>query len=102
MATGVSQRLDRLGCAERLGGFDAVIGNPPWGRMKLEQVEWFALRRPEIALAQRAADRRQMSQALRNDGDPLADEYEFASERAESAVRVARKCRDYPLLSRGT
>ena len=32
------------------GGFDAVIGNPPWDRMKLQQVEWFAERRPEIAL----------------------------------------------------
>ena len=28
------------------GGFDAVIGNPPWDRMKLQQVEWFAARRP--------------------------------------------------------
>ena len=31
------------------GGFDAVIGNPPWDRIKLQQVEWFAARRPEIA-----------------------------------------------------
>ena len=28
------------------GGFDAVIGNPPWDRMRLEPVEWFAHRRP--------------------------------------------------------
>ena len=28
------------------GGFDAVIGNPPWDRVKLQQVEWFAARRP--------------------------------------------------------
>ena len=34
---------------ELTGGFDAVIGNPPWDRMKLQQVEWFAARRPEIA-----------------------------------------------------
>ena len=26
------------------GGFDAVIGNPPWDRMKLQEVEWFATR----------------------------------------------------------
>ena len=24
------------------GGFDAVIGNPPWDRIKLQEVEWFA------------------------------------------------------------
>ena len=69
--------------------------------MKLQQVEWFAWRRPEIALAQRAADRKRMITALREAGDPVAGEYEVASERAESAVRVARKGGDYPLLSRG-
>ncbi len=42
------------------GGFDAVIGNPPWDRMKLQEVEWFAERRPEIALQSRAADRKRM------------------------------------------
>ncbi len=46
------------------GGFDAVIGNPPWDRMKLQQVEWFSARRRQIALAQRAADRKRMIAAL--------------------------------------
>ena len=53
------------------GGFDAVIGNPPWDRMKLQQVEWFATRRREIALAPRAADRKRMIAALERAGDPL-------------------------------
>ena len=87
--------------AELDGGFDAVIGNPPWDRMKLQQVEWFAWRRPDIARAPRAADRMRMITALRAAGDPLAEEYKLASDRAESAVRVARECGDYPLLSRG-
>ena len=89
------------GEAERYGGFDAVIGNPPWDRMKLQQVEWFAARRPEIARAQRAADRKRMIGALRDDGDPLAAEFERANERADSALRVARRSGDYPYLSRG-
>ena len=86
---------------ERYGGFDAVIGNPPWDRMKLQQVEWFAVRRPEIARAQRAADRRRMIEALRDNGDPLAVAFEQANERAESALRVARTGGDYPWLARG-
>ncbi|MYH29848.1 MAG: restriction endonuclease [Acidobacteria bacterium] len=87
--------------AEWRGGFDAVIGNPPWDRMKLQQVEWFAYRRPEIAHCPRAADRKQMVATLQAAGDPLADEYELARDRAESAVRVAQRCGNYPLLSQG-
>ena len=89
------------GEAERYGGFDAVVGNPPWDRMKLQQVEWFAARRPEIARAQRAAERKRMIAALREAADPLAGEFERANERADSALRVARKIGDYPYLSRG-
>ncbi|HEV2301616.1 MAG TPA: hypothetical protein VGR91_08620 [Stellaceae bacterium] len=87
--------------AKPTGGFDAVIGNPPWDRMKLQQVEWFAARRREIALAQRAADRRRMVAALQTAGDPLALDYAKAEARAEAAFRIARGCGDYPLLSSG-
>ena len=83
------------------GGFDAVIGNPPWDRMKLQQVKWFAARRAEIAHAQRAAERKRMIADLERAGDPLASEFERANERAESAVRIARTSGDYPYLSRG-
>ena len=83
------------------GGFDAMIGNPPWDRMKLQQVEWFAARRPEIALAQRASDRARMIATLEKAKDPLARDFAKANERAEAAVRMARNCGDYPLLSGG-
>ena len=83
------------------GGFDAVIGNPPWDRMKLQQVEWFATRRREIALAPRAADRKSMIAALEQDGDPLAQDYALASERAAMGTRMARRSGAYPLLSGG-
>ncbi len=83
------------------GGFDAVIGNPPWDRMKLQQVEWFAARHREIAMAQRAADRKRMIADLEKAGNPLARDFATASERAVTAVRMARTCGDYPLLSGG-
>src|SRR5262249_27827480 len=83
------------------GGFDAVIGNPPWDRMKLQQVEGFAARRRDIAFAARAADRARMIAALEESRDPLARDYARASAHAETAARMARACGDYPLLSGG-
>lgn len=86
---------------EPLGGFDAVIGNPPWDRMKLQEVEWFAERRRTIATQARASDRKRMIKALTRDGDPLATDYALAAQRAEDAARIARDCGEYPLLSSG-
>jgi len=83
------------------GGFDALIGNPPWDRIKLQEVEWFAERKREIALAQRASDRKKLIAGLEKAGDPLAADYAKADRRAEDAARVARKSKDYPLLSGG-
>ena len=80
------------------GGFDAVIGNPPWDRIKLQQVEWFAARRRDIAMTQRAADRKRLIAALEKAADPLAADFHRANERAAA---MARSCGDYPLLSRG-
>ena len=90
-----------LESAHPKGGFDAVIGNPPWERMRLEQAQWFASRRPKVALQTRASDRKHMVAELREAGDPLTTEYDAAHERAKAAVRVARNCGDYPMLSRG-
>jgi hypothetical protein len=87
--------------AAREGGFDAVVGNPPWDRIKLQQVEWFAARRPEIAKSQRASDRGKMIKALDAAGDPLFADYEKADKRAADTMRIARKSGHYPLLSRG-
>lgn len=83
------------------GGFDAIIGNPPWDRMKLQQVEWFAARRREIALEPKADDRKKLIAALEEAGDPLAADYARAKARAEASSQVARNSGDYPLLSGG-
>ncbi|MDS4042892.1 MAG: restriction endonuclease [Candidatus Competibacter sp.] len=83
------------------GGFDAIIGNPPWDRMKLQEVEWFAARKPEIAHAVRAADRKRLIGQLEKAGDSVWLEYQQAGNRAETAARIARDSGDYPLLSGG-
>ena len=42
-----------------------------------------------------------MIAALEQAGDPLAQDYALASERATMATRIARRSGDYPLLSGG-
>lgn len=72
------------------GGFDAVIGNPPWDRIKMQEVEWWAARRDAVARLTRAADRKAAIQILRDAGDPLAAEYDRAAARRKRAAEVAR------------
>ena len=83
------------------GGFDAVIGNPPWDRIKLQEVEWFATRAREIALAPTAAARRTAIRRLRDRNEPLAAEFDAAKERADQFGRMVRTSRTYPLLGGG-
>ena len=83
------------------GGFDAVIGNPPWDRIKLQEVEWFATRAPGLALAPTAAARKDGILRLRNQGAPLVDEYDEAKERADRLGQLVRVSGDYPLLGGG-
>ncbi len=98
------------------GGFDAVIGNPPWDRIKLQEVEWFAERNKEIAAQPRAADRKKMIAALQSvkmkqtatNTPPIVDlwaQYTEATERAEANARVLSNgkqgCGDFPLLGGG-
>ncbi len=41
------------------GGFDCVLGNPPWERIKLQEEEFFATRSPLVAAARNKAERSQ-------------------------------------------
>ena len=83
------------------GGFDAVIGNPPWDKIKLQEVEWFAIRARDIALAPTAAARRSGIQRLREQGDSLAAEFDAAKDRADRLGQLVRGSGHYPLLGRG-
>ena len=89
----------------RSGGFDAVIGNPPWDRLKLQQVEWFAARAPAIARATRAADRARMIRELTDTNQELRHQFVRASEMAALASRMANlkseRGGEYPLLGHG-
>ena len=87
------------------GGFDIVLGNPPWDRIKLQQVEWFAERDLSIAAQPRAADRKALITALQQKNAPLWQAYAQAAATAETQARVVGTGKlgsgDYPLLGGG-
>lgn len=47
-----------------VGGFDCVLGNPPWERIKLQEEEFFATRHRDVAEAKNKAERSQRIQWL--------------------------------------
>lgn len=81
------------------GGFDVVLGNPPWERIKLQEQEFFATRSPEIANAPNKAARERLIKALETApvGSPqrtLHNAFIMAKREAEATsefVRVRRE-----------
>lgn len=83
------------------GGFDVVLGNPPWERLKLQEKEWFATRAPAIASARNAAARRKKIKALRTEDPRLYEAFLAARRRSEGTSHLVRNSGRYPLCGRG-
>ncbi|KUP95578.1 Eco57I restriction-modification methylase domain-containing protein [Thermobifida cellulosilytica] len=85
------------------GGFDCVLGNPPWERIKLQEQEFFAQRDTEIATAKNAAARKKLIEELKKDPDraELYREFEEAKRKAEGESHFLRLSARYPLTGRG-
>lgn len=83
------------------GGFDAVIGNPPWDRIKLQEVEWWAARDLDVARARTAAERKRVIATRRALDDPMVRDFDRAAEQAQQLSALIRTNGDYPLLGRG-
>lgn len=83
------------------GGFDLVLGNPPWERVKLAEKEFFASADPDIAKAPNAAARGRMIKALETDDPPLYQRYRQALRNSEGSSHFMRNSGRYPLCGRG-
>ena len=83
------------------GGFDAVIGNPPWDQIEQPEVEWFASRDEDIALATTGARRKALIKKKKQADDSLAVAYENVKFRAAAMRNYARLSDQYPQLSGG-
>ncbi|MCY4370645.1 MAG: SAM-dependent DNA methyltransferase, partial [bacterium] len=83
------------------GGFDVVVGNPPWGRIKLQEKKWFAHRNPEIAAAPNKAARARLIKELKTQDPRLYQEFRAAKRHAERTSGLIRSSDRYPLSARG-
>jgi hypothetical protein len=83
------------------GGFDCVLGNPPWERIKLQEQEFFASRSDEIANARNAAVRKKLIASLPVTDPDLWIEWNHASTQAQGESHFARHSGRYPLCGKG-
>jgi methylase of polypeptide subunit release factors len=82
-------------------GFDVILGNPPWERVKLQEKEWFADRNKEIANAPNAAARKMKIDELKQKEPALATAFSDALRKAEGESKFIRQSGRYPLCGRG-
>lgn len=82
------------------GGFDAVIGNPPWEVSQRSDVEFFAARDPEVAALQ-GNDRKKAIKRLKDENPRLWEEFNLASRAVEAANTFFRSSSRFPLTARG-
>jgi N-6 DNA Methylase len=82
------------------GGFDCVLGNPPWERVKLQEKEFFASS-PEIATAPTAAIRKRLIADLSTSDPRLHAAWLAALRKADGGAHFLRASGGYPLTGRG-
>ena len=83
------------------GGFDCVLGNPPWERIKLQEKEFFGSRDEEIAKAANKAARNKLIKGLAKTNPQLAQEWEEAKHDADAQGKFIRESSRFPLTAVG-
>jgi hypothetical protein len=83
------------------GGFDCVLGNPPWERIKLQEKEFFASHSAEIAQATNKAAREKLIKELPKKNPELAQAWEDAKHDADTQGKFIRESGRFPLTAVG-
>ncbi|MFD3627328.1 Eco57I restriction-modification methylase domain-containing protein [Streptomyces sp. NPDC058698] len=85
------------------GGFDCMVGNPPWERIRIKEQEFFAQRNQAIATAKNAVARKRLIKELKEDpaGQSLYAKFEKAKRKAEGESHFLRNSGRFPLTGRG-
>jgi type I restriction-modification system DNA methylase subunit len=82
------------------GGFDVILGNPPWEVTQLSEIEFFSSRSPEIA-AMEGERRKEAINMLKTENSILWQEYESELRNISATSNYLRKSGNYPLASFG-
>jgi len=83
------------------GGFDVVLGNPPWEHTEIKEKEWFAQRRPDIFHARTGSSRKQRIERLKEEDPGLYSAFKGAVHKAEGTSHFIRRSGRFPLCGRG-
>ncbi|SCE99289.1 Eco57I restriction-modification methylase domain-containing protein [Micromonospora mirobrigensis] len=85
------------------GGFDCVLGNPPWDSIELKEQEFFARRSPAIAAVSKADARKKLIAKLQCDPDTLSlyNEYAEAKRTVYAESHFLRRSGRVPLTGQG-
>ena len=83
------------------GGFDVVLGNPPWEKIQLQEKEWFATRQPAIANAANAKQRKLMIEALAREDADIHATFLDDLRKILGESHLIRHTERYPLCGRG-
>ena len=95
---GRDERSEVTGCA---GGFDVVLGNPPWDKVQPEEQKFFANRRPDIATAPTGAQRKRLIAALDHEDPPAMQGWLEYKRGIEGASQLIKSSGFLTLTSRG-
>jgi hypothetical protein len=82
-------------------GFDCVLGNPPWERIKLQEKEFFASRSAEIANAANKAEWEKLIKELPKRNPELGQAFDEAKQDAEAQSKFIRVSSRFPLTAIG-
>lgn len=83
------------------GGFDVVLGNPPWDQVQFREQEFFAPVRPDIAHASTGDARKRIIQRLRSEDPALYVAWSDAKHAADRTRLFIQASGLYPLTGRG-
>ena len=82
-------------------GFDCVLGNPPWERIKLQEKEFFEYRSSEIAKASNASQRKKLIQKLFEEDPALDQAFRKVKRMSECESLFLHESGRFPLTGKG-